>query len=105
MSTANGHPEQNLARTDGYSVALFGHYLTTQVHPNAMRSAWEAFKTEDAMYEGDGAGKPTGILGHTGTVSVAKEGGQAAATIEYKNILKMWGRMRNRSNSVWMLRP
>ena len=60
------------------------------------------FKTEDAYWEGDGAGKPLGIVGHAGTVVVAKEAAQAASTVVSANIVKMWARMRNRSNSVWM---
>lgn len=63
------------------------------------------FKVEDAIYEGDGAGKP---LGFTTTanpclISVAKESGQAAATIVTSNISKMWIRIpvRSRSSAVW----
>lgn len=61
------------------------------------------FKTEDAFFEGDGSGKPRGIKSHAGTISITKETGQVANTIVYENILKMWARMRNRSNSVWMI--
>lgn len=61
------------------------------------------FKTEDAFWEGDGSGKPLGIVGHAGTVNVAKEGSQAAATVVHNNLVKMWARMRNRSNAVWMI--
>jgi len=61
------------------------------------------FKTEDAFFRGDGAGKPTGILDHGGTIDVAKESGQAATTIVFENIQKMWSRCLNRSNSVWMI--
>ena len=51
------------------------------------------FKWDDAIIRGGGAGMPLGILGHAGTVSVAKEAGQAAATILKENIEKMWSRM------------
>ncbi len=61
------------------------------------------FKTEDAFFEGDGSGKPLGVQGHPGTVSIDAEDGQAANTIVPENIVKMWARMRNRNNSVWMI--
>ena len=50
------------------------------------------FLAEDAIYEGDGSGKPLGILNAPALVSVAKESGQAAATIVSKNLSKMWAR-------------
>jgi len=54
-----------------------------------------AFKIEDAIINGTGGGLPLGILNAAGStlVSVAKESGQAAATIVYNNVLKMWARM------------
>lgn len=61
------------------------------------------FKTEDAMWEGDGSGKPIGMLAHAGTINVAKESGQSANTIVKENIDKMYNRMRNRTNAVWMI--
>jgi len=59
----------------------------------------------DSIVNGDGAGKPTGFVGASGTVSVAKEAGQAAATIEKENIDKMWSRnhARARSGAVWFI--
>lgn len=51
------------------------------------------FKWDDAIIRGGGAGMPLGILGHAGTVSVAKETGQAAATVLKENIEKMYARM------------
>jgi len=51
------------------------------------------FKIDDAIIRGGGAGMPLGILGHAGTVSISKEGGQAAATILKQNIEKMYARM------------
>lgn len=63
------------------------------------------FMTEDAIYEGDGVGKPRGILTAAATVSVAKETGQAATTIVKENIDKMWSRLwaRSRRNAVWWI--
>lgn len=63
------------------------------------------FLVEDAIIQGTGAGQPLGIVAHASTVSVAKETGQAASTIVYENILKMWARMygRSRGNAVWFI--
>lgn len=62
-----------------------------------------AFKVGDALINGDGAGKPRGIITHAATVSVAKETNQAAGTILYENISKMWARchMNWRPGAVW----
>lgn len=63
-----------------------------------------AFMLDDAVIRGNGAGKPLGILNASGVlVSVAKETGQAADSIVYENVLKMWSRChgRSRKNAVW----
>lgn len=62
------------------------------------------FTVEDAIVNGDGAGKPLGLMSAPARVSVAKETGQAAATIVYANLLKMWSRLwgGSRSNAVWL---
>lgn len=63
------------------------------------------FMTEDAIFEGTGAGMPLGILGCPAKIVVAKETGQAAATIVKENLDKMWSRMWARSmpNAVWFI--
>lgn len=60
------------------------------------------FLVEDAIINGDGVGKPLGILNAAATVSVAKETGQAAATINTKNLSKMWARFSGR-NPIWLI--
>lgn len=57
----------------------------------------------DAIIRGTGAGQPLGILNAPATVSVAKETGQAAATIELENVNKMVGRMHPaaEAGAVW----
>ncbi len=64
-----------------------------------------AFKVTDAILNGTGVGSPLGILAAPGTVSVAKETSQVAATIVAENVLKMWTRMprANRSRAVWLV--
>jgi len=61
------------------------------------------FLMEDELFSGTGVGQSMGVLNATATVSVAKETGQAAATVVAKNISKMWGRLwsSSRANSVW----
>lgn len=63
------------------------------------------FKTEDAIVNGDGSGKPLGFLNSPALVSVAEESGQAAGTIVTQNVLNMWDRLpgRSRGNSVWLV--
>lgn len=63
------------------------------------------FKLDDAVINGDGAGKPQGIVGHAATYSVSAETNQAASTIVTQNIIKMWQSMwaPSRKNAVWFI--
>lgn len=71
-----------------------------QMVPQAM-----AFMSEDSLINGDGSGKPLGILNSGALYSVAAENGQLAATIVSQNINKMWSHMWAplRSNAVWLI--
>jgi HK97 family phage major capsid protein len=62
------------------------------------------FRLDDAIFRGDGAGKPLGILNSDALVSVDKESGQASDSVVYENLVAMWARMpaRNRGNAVWL---
>lgn len=64
-----------------------------------------AFKIQDALINGTGAGQPLGILNSPCLVNQAKETGQAAATIVKENIDKMWSRLDGRSipRSAWLI--
>jgi HK97 family phage major capsid protein len=64
-----------------------------------------AFKVQDSLINGTGAGVPLGILNAPSLVTVAKETGQTAATIVKENIDKMWSRMwpQGIGNSVWLI--
>lgn len=64
-----------------------------------------AFLVDEAILFGNGAGKPMGFMNAGGKVSVAKETGQAAKTIVFENIQKMWSRMWTKSmpNAVWYI--
>lgn len=63
------------------------------------------FKVEDALYEGDGVGKPRGILNSPATISVSKESGQDASTVTHGNLRDMWARLhpRSRANAKWYI--
>lgn len=54
-----------------------------------------AFVLDDAIINGDGAGKPLGVMNAPCLVTVAKESGQTADTIVQKNVSKM------RNNSMY----
>src|SRR3990167_6113989 len=63
------------------------------------------FKVEDAIINGDGAGKPQGILSANATVSITKETNQAATTLLHDNLKKMWARLyaRSRATAAWFV--
>ena len=64
-----------------------------------------AWLLDNAFLRGTGAGQPQGILNSASLVTVDAEVGQAAGTIVFENIVKMWARMwgRSRQNSVWFI--
>lgn len=66
-----------------------------------------AFKIGDSIINGTGAGMPRGVVGHSGTKSVAKESGQSAATVVPKNLFKMRNSMHTnwRMGAVWLINP
>lgn len=63
------------------------------------------FKVTNAIFDGTGGGQPTGLLRSDSLISVAKESGQAADTVVFENINKMYARMfaRWRQNAVWLI--
>ncbi len=63
------------------------------------------FTVENAFFRGTGSGQPQGITEAPCLVTVAKETGQDAVTIVYKNVNKMWSRMwaPSRANAVWLI--
>lgn len=64
-----------------------------------------AFKIDDAIFNGTGVGSPLGILAAPGLVTVTKETGQAADTVVWENIIKMWSRLAagSRTRSAWFV--
>lgn len=63
------------------------------------------FELNSALIRGSGAGRPQGILLSPALISVTAETGQAASTILYENIVKMYSRISDRSNAIWMVNP
>ena len=63
------------------------------------------FKIADAIINGDGAGKPLGILNAPCLVTVTAETGQGASTIVAENVIKMWARRfgPNTGKYVWLI--
>lgn len=66
-----------------------------------------AYFEDDAFINGTGAGQPLGIINADALVSVAKETGQAANTVVYENVVKMFSRMLPQSigRAVWVINP
>lgn len=62
------------------------------------------FMIGDSLINGTGVGQPLGILNAPSLVSVVKETGQGAATLQTENITKMEARFfaPNDGNSVWL---
>lgn len=59
-------------------------------------------KGVDERLNGSGVGEPEGILNSPALISVAKEAGQAADTINYDNVKKMRSRVWGYGRSIWM---
>ncbi len=74
----------------------------SELYPEAL-----AFDEDYAFLTGNGVGKPLGALNTTnaGTIEVAAEGGQAASTIVWENIINMYSRMLPASlnRAVWVV--
>ena len=80
------------------SIISFAAFIN-QIFPEAI--AWFEDK---AFFSGTGAGEPLGFLNAPAYVSVTKEAGQAATTIVWENIVKMYSRMLPTSlgRAVWI---
>lgn len=63
------------------------------------------FLTEQAIWEGTGAGQPLGITNSSALVTVAAEGGQTADTFNAQNAVKMNARLwsRSQTNAAWFI--
>ena len=81
------------------SPAALQSFLTT------MCATEFALTKDEDIVNGSGAGEALGILNAPATISVAKDAGQAAATITYSNVERMWSRLYNpsRGKAVWLI--
>jgi len=61
-----------------------------------------AWQLEWVLLNGSGAGQPQGILTAPCLITVAKETGQAATTIVFENIVKMYARLWRKGTGVWV---
>jgi len=61
------------------------------------------WKTNDAIVNGDGTGKPLGYMRSGSLVSVAKETSQTADTIVAANVAKMYSRIIDPSRAAWYI--
>ena len=66
-----------------------------------------AKKFDRAVLVGTGAAMPLGVLNSPATVTVSKEAGQAADTLEWENIVGMWARLAPGSHerAFWLMHP
>ena len=80
-------------------IVALGAYLE-----DAFASAM-AFKADDELFRGTGAGQCLGALNAPALVTVAKEAGQAADTVLGENIVNMFARMhpRNMGGARWYI--
>jgi len=62
------------------------------------------FSMDYAYLRGTGAGQPLGVLNAPSLVTITKETGQLADTIDYTNILNMWARIHPlcANNAIWL---
>jgi HK97 family phage major capsid protein len=61
-----------------------------------------AWQLDNAFLNGSGVAKPLGVINAPCLISVAAEGGQKADTLLYENITKMYSRMYDKTNAVFM---
>ncbi len=64
-----------------------------------------AFMINDAIINGNGVGKPDGILNSAALVSISEDASQTDDTVTFGNITGMWNRMYApcRNNAVWLV--
>jgi HK97 family phage major capsid protein len=72
----------------------------------AMRKALGEFR-DYAFLQGDGLGKPLGVLNDVALITVTKETNQAASTIVYENLAKMYARLHpsHVRRAIWVVNP
>lgn len=76
--------------------------LLMSLFPEAIR-----YYEEEAFVNGNGAGQPLGILNSGCTITQTAETSQAAGTVVYENVVKMYARMLPSSvnRAIWLYNP
>jgi HK97 family phage major capsid protein len=84
---------------------LFSDSAALEVFASMGLSNELAFRLEDAIINGDGSGKPLGVLNSAAMIQVAKQTGQASGTVLAQNILDCWKRCwaPSRRTAVWLM--
>ncbi len=64
-----------------------------------------AFRIDDSLYNGTGAGMPLGFMKSGALLAIPKAAGDAAASVSNTDIFEMWKRMwaPSRKNAVWYI--
>jgi HK97 family phage major capsid protein len=80
--------------------------FTSQLYSRAFALAIQR-ELENTIIAGTGAGKPLGFQKGGAIIPVAKESGQAADTVVWENIVKMYNRALNPAdpNYIWLVHP
>jgi len=75
-----------------------------EAHVKRALRAEFGFKLDLGVVSGSGEGQPLGILNSPALITIAKETGQAPATVVRENVNKMWKRLPapSRYNAVWL---
>lgn len=76
--------------------------ITVEPMLNRMFTDALAWQLDWVFLNGSGVGQPLGVLNAPCLVQVAHEDGQAGGTVKYENVLKMYARMWNKTNMIWM---
>lgn len=65
------------------------------------------FRLTDAIVNGDGSGKPMGVMSSQAMIQVPKQTGQAAGSVVSQNIVDVWSRCwaASRPNAIWLVHP
>lgn len=63
------------------------------------------FQMNNVIIRGSGVGQPLGLLSSPCLVSIAAETGQAASTILFENILKMYTRIADPGSAIFLANP
>jgi HK97 family phage major capsid protein len=74
--------------------------LYTKAFSTAIRRALAG-----AIIAGNGVGKPLGLLKAGSLITIAKESNQAAGTVVWANLSKMYNRVLDKSKCVWLCHP